>query len=144
MHCIFWAVLQNIINCLHRFDSLQWSHNGCDGVSNHQPHDCLFNRIFRCWSKKTSNLLVTGLCAGNSPVTREFPHKGAVTRKMFSIWWRHHVEQYLVGALSVFSCRCIPARDTISDTQIVTLSDSNELTGKCNRSTNKSILFKIK
>ena len=26
---------------------------------------------------------VTGLCAGNSPVTGEFPHKGPVTRKMF-------------------------------------------------------------
>ena len=25
--------------------SLQWRHNGRDGVSNHQPHDCLFNRL---------------------------------------------------------------------------------------------------
>ena len=24
--------------------SLQWRHNGRDGVSNHQPHDCLTNR----------------------------------------------------------------------------------------------------
>ena len=22
----------------------QWRHNGCDGVSNHQPHDCFLNR----------------------------------------------------------------------------------------------------
>ena len=34
-------------------------------------------------SKKTSKLCVTGLCAGNSPVTGEFPHKWPVTRKMF-------------------------------------------------------------
>ena len=32
---------------------------------------------------KTSKLRVTGLCAGNSPVTGEFPHKRPVTRKMF-------------------------------------------------------------
>ena len=49
--------------------SLQWSHNGRDSVSNHQPHDCLLNRLFRRRSKKTSKPRVTGLCAGNSPVT---------------------------------------------------------------------------
>ena len=48
--------------------SLQWRHNGCDGLLNHQPHDCLLNRLFRRKSKKTSKLHVTGLCAGNSPV----------------------------------------------------------------------------
>ena len=26
--------------------SLQWRHNGRDSVSNHQPHDCLLNRLF--------------------------------------------------------------------------------------------------
>ena len=26
---------------------LQWRHNDHDGVSNHQPHDCLLNRLFR-------------------------------------------------------------------------------------------------
>ena len=57
--------------------SLQWRHNGRDGVSNHQPHDCLLNRLFRRRSKKTSKLRVTGLCAGNSP------HKWPITRKMF-------------------------------------------------------------
>ena len=42
--------------------SLQWRHNGRDGVSNHQPHDCLLNRLFRRRSNKTSELRVTGLC----------------------------------------------------------------------------------
>ena len=56
--------------------ALHWSHNDYDGVSNHQPHGCLLNRLFRRRSKKTSKLRVTGLCAGNSP------HKGSVTRKM--------------------------------------------------------------
>ena len=71
--------------------SLQWRHNGQDSVSNHQPHECLLNRIFRRRSKKTSKLRVTGLCVGNSSVTGEFPHKWPVTRKMSPFWWLHHV-----------------------------------------------------
>ena len=67
---------------------LKWRHNECVGVSNHQPHYCLFNRLFR--SKKTSKLRVTGLCAGNSPVTGEFTVQRASTAENVSIWWRHH------------------------------------------------------
>ena len=44
--------------------SLRWRHNGRDGVSNHQPYDCLLNRLFGHRSKKTSKLRATGLCAG--------------------------------------------------------------------------------
>ena len=29
--------------------SLRWRHNGCDSVSNHQPHDFLLNRLFSRW-----------------------------------------------------------------------------------------------
>ena len=49
--------------------TLQWRDNWRDSVSNHQPHDCLLNRLFRRRSKKTSKLRATGLCAGNSPGT---------------------------------------------------------------------------
>ena len=70
--------------------SLQWRHNGRDGVSNHQPHHCLLNRLFRCRSKKTSKLRVTELCAGNSPETGEFPAQRASYAENVSIWWRHH------------------------------------------------------
>ena len=28
--------------------SLQWRHNERGGVTNHQPHDCLLNVLFRC------------------------------------------------------------------------------------------------
>ena len=62
---------------------LHWRHNDHDGVSNHQPHGCLLNRLFRRRSKETSKLRVTGLCVGNSPVPVNSPHKGPVTRKMF-------------------------------------------------------------
>ena len=70
--------------------SLQWRHNGRNSVSNHQPHECLLNRLFRRRSKKTSKLRVTGLCAGNSPETGEFPAQMASNAENASIWWRHH------------------------------------------------------
>ena len=69
---------------------LQWRHNEHDGVSNHQPHHCLLKHLFGCRSKKTSKLLVTGLCVGNSPVTGEFPAQMASNAENASIWWRHH------------------------------------------------------
>ena len=65
---------------------IQWRHNGCDGVTNHQPRDCLLNRLFRRRSKKTSKLRVTGLCAGNSPMTGEFAAQRASNAKNVSIW----------------------------------------------------------
>ena len=63
--------------------TLLWCHNGRDGVSNHQPHNCLLNRSFRRRSTNTSKLRVTGLCAGNSPVTGEFPAQMASYAEMF-------------------------------------------------------------
>ena len=69
----------------------QWRHNECDGVSNHQPHHRLLNCLFSCRSKKTSKLHITGLCAGNSPVTGEFPAQMASNAENASISWRHRV-----------------------------------------------------
>ena len=51
----------------------------------------LLNRLFRHYSKKTSKLRVTGFCAGNPPVTGEFPAQMASNAENVSIWWRHHV-----------------------------------------------------
>ena len=42
-------------------------------------------------SKKKSKLRVTGLCAGNSPATGEFPAQMASNAENVYIWWRHHV-----------------------------------------------------
>ena len=64
---------QTVRTYVERGYSLQWHHNGLDGVSNHQPHHCLLSRLFGHRLKKASKLRVTGLCA----------HKGPVTRKMF-------------------------------------------------------------
>ena len=49
--------------------TLRWRQNGPDSVSNHQPHHCLLNRLFRRRSKKTSKPRVAGLCVWNSPGT---------------------------------------------------------------------------
>ena len=73
--------------CHHRLCyALEWRHNGHDGVSNHLPNHCLLNRLFTRRSKKTSKLRVTGLCAGNSPVTGEFPAQMAINAGNVSIW----------------------------------------------------------
>ena len=73
--------------------SLLWRHNGRGSISNHQPRDCLLNRLFRRTSKKTSKLRVTGLCAGNSPVTGEFPAQLASNAENVSImFFRRHLK----------------------------------------------------
>ena len=70
--------------------TLQWRHNGCDGVTNHQRHDCLIDHLFGRISKKTSKLRATGLCAGNSPVSGEYPAQMASNTENGFIWWRPH------------------------------------------------------
>ena len=60
--------------------SLQWRNNGHDGVSNHQPHDCLLKRLFKRKCQSSASLaFVRGI--------HEWPvnstHKRPVTRKMF-------------------------------------------------------------
>ena len=79
-----WSLVTHI--CV----TLQWRHNGRDSVSNHQPYHCIVYCLFRRRSEKTSKLRVTGLCAGNSPVTGEFPAQMASYAENASIWWRHH------------------------------------------------------
>ena len=75
-------------------NSLRWRHNERNGVSNHQPHDYLLNRLFRRRSKKTSKVCVTGFCDENSPVAGEFPAQRDSYAENVSIWWRYHVAYY--------------------------------------------------
>ena len=70
--------------------TLQWCHNGQGDVSNHQPRDCLLNRLYRHRSKKTSKLRVAGVCAGNSLVTSECHAQKTSNAENVSIWWHHH------------------------------------------------------
>ena len=62
---------------------LRWRLNERHGVSNRRRLDALLNPLFRCWSKKTSKLRVTGLCDGG--FTGNSPHRVSVTRKIFQI-----------------------------------------------------------
>ena len=73
----------------HRLASSHYSDVIISTMASQITSDCLLKRLFRRRSKNISKLRVTGLCEGNSPVNS--PHKGPVTRKNFSIWWRHNV-----------------------------------------------------
>ena len=96
--CKFWDSVQLILDvwwqAVSHLCTLQWRHNGRSGVSNHQPHDCLLNRLFRHRSKKTSKIRVTGLCARNLPVIGKFPAQMASNAENVSISWRHHGNIY--------------------------------------------------
>ena len=66
--------------------TLLWRHIGRDGVSNHQPHDCLLNRLDsgadqRKHQSSTSLAFVQGI--HRWPVNS--PHKWPVTREIFPI-----------------------------------------------------------
>ena len=60
-----------------RLYPLLWRHNGRDGVSSHQPHDCLRNRSLHQSSASLAFVRGIHMWPVNSP------HKGSVTRKMF-------------------------------------------------------------
>ena len=70
-------------------------------VLNHRRLDCLLSRLFRCRSKKTSKLRVTGLCERNPTVAGEFLAQKAINAENVPIWWRHHVSTFfcIINAL---------------------------------------------
>ena len=80
----------------HPVSPLHWRHNDHDGVSNHQHHGCLLNRLFRRRSKKTKKSSASlAFVWGIHRDRWVSPHKGPVTRKMFPFddvimaIWRH-------------------------------------------------------
>ena len=94
-----WVVSVTNDHVCRHICTLRWRHNERDSVSNHQPRDCLLNRLFRRRSKKTSKLRVTVLCVGNSPGTGEFPAQMASNAENVSIWWRHHATPKLTPGI---------------------------------------------
>ena len=57
--------------------------NERNGISNHQPHDCLLNRLFRRrWNKHQSSASLA-FVGGIHRWPVNSPHKGPVTQKMF-------------------------------------------------------------
>ena len=81
---------------------LQWRHNEHDGVTNHQPHECLLNRLFRRRSKERSKLCVTGLWGENTPATGEFPAQRASNAENVSLCWRHHAFDHRVAGVCAY------------------------------------------
>ena len=88
--CGWWRSNDLFLSCYCGVTISKSPHNGQDAVSNHQPHDCLLNRLFGRRSKKTSKLRVIGLCVGNSSVTGEFPAQRASNAGNVPIWWCRH------------------------------------------------------
>ena len=77
--------------------SLQWRHNGHDGVSNHQPHHCLLNRHSGADQRKHQSTASLAFVRGihRSPVNSpQWP----VTRKMFPF---HDVIMFFVSIVRV-------------------------------------------
>ena len=86
----------NVFNSTARWylKSLTVTSHQCHGVSNHQKLDCLFSSLFRLTPERNINKALhswwhhqmetfsalLALCAGNSPVTGEFPSQRPVTR----------------------------------------------------------------
>ena len=99
--------------------TLWWCHNECDGISNHQPQDCLLNRWFRRSSKKTSKLRVTGLCAGNSSVISEFTAQRSSDAENVSIWWHHHECSHHKHQMIAYPSHCYPFKQFVCHSVII-------------------------
>ena len=85
-----WMTCCPTISLLEAVLSLQWRHNGHDSVSNHQPHDCLLNRLFRRRSKKHQSAASLAFVRGIHR-DRWIPRTNGHNAENVSIWWRHHV-----------------------------------------------------
>ena len=68
--------------------ALQWRHNDHDGVSNHQPHGCLLNRLFGRRSKKNIKAPRQWPLCREFTGAGEFPAQRASNAENVSIWWR--------------------------------------------------------
>ena len=98
-HMVMWHWVhvlldyQGSINQCTKFEFGVWDNHNSDvimSILNHPWLDSLLNHLFRRRSKKTSKLRVTGLCAGNSLVSGEFPAQGSSNAESVSIWWCHY------------------------------------------------------
>ena len=99
---------QWLSTCCHRIivniTQLQWRHTERNAVSNHRLSCCLFSRLFRLTSNKTSKSpLHWPFVRGIHRSSVESPHKGAVTPKPFPfdgaiIRWK----RYIVGTTNQY------------------------------------------
>ena len=73
--------VSNVESHLLMLNALQWCHNECDGISNHQPHNCLLNRLFKAQIKENTK------APCHWPLYREFT----------SDWWIPRTKDQLRG-----------------------------------------------
>ena len=72
--------------------SVHWRHNGCDSVSNHQPHDCLLRQpLIQTQIKENIKAPCHRPLCGEFTGDRWIPAQMASNAENVSIWWRHHV-----------------------------------------------------
>ena len=62
--------------------ALQLGHNERDGVSNHQPHDCLLSRLSGAGQRKHQSSASLAFVWGIHRWPVNSPHKGLITRKI--------------------------------------------------------------
>ena len=77
--CKFILDVNRCVVCEENTEILQWRHDERDGVSNHQPHDCLLNRLVRAHQSPASLAFVRGIYRWPT----NFSYKRPVTRKIF-------------------------------------------------------------
>ena len=80
----YWTIVAHLSqNCHGIHESLQWRHNECDGVSNHQPHAVYASLYSGADQRKHQSSASLAFVRGIRRWQVSSPHKGLVTRKMF-------------------------------------------------------------
>ena len=86
------------------YSSLQWCHNGHDGIQNHQPHDFFTQLFIQAQIKENIK------APRHWPLRRihqwlmNSPQKGPVTRNMFHFCWCHHEQTFIFVTSYSNSC----------------------------------------
>ena len=75
------TVIMNLTFSSSHTIALHWRHNERDGVSNHQPHDCLLNRLFKAQIKENIK------DPRHRPISWEIEHYGVMTWKLSLYYW---------------------------------------------------------
>ena len=107
---IFDTIRKLRITVLRKFDylsTLEWRHNGRGGISNHQPHDCLLNRLFRPDQRKHQSSASLAFVRGIHRWPVNSPHKWPEKRKMFIM---NIPNSMLLKFISLFCERAIAQR----------------------------------
>ena len=88
----FANYISSLLNMMLVWFQLQWRHNGCDWISNHQPHDCLLSVYSVAHQRKHQSSASLAFVRGIHRWPVNSPHKWSVTRKMFPFDDVHHAQ----------------------------------------------------